>query len=113
MKTFCFALDLVDDPLLIQEYEQYHRKIWPAISESIKEAGITQMQIYRVENRLMMIMTVEDYFSFTKKEAIDSTNEKVLEWEKLMWKYQQPLPGSKPGEKWRLMKLIFDLEANG
>ena len=24
-----------------------------------------------------------------------------------MWKYQQPLPWSKPGEKWILMKRIF------
>jgi L-rhamnose mutarotase len=33
----------------------------------------------------------------------------VQEWEQLMWKYQQALPGSKPGEKWRLMEKIFDL----
>ncbi|MCX8492531.1 MAG: L-fucose mutarotase, partial [Cyclobacteriaceae bacterium] len=34
---------------------------------------------------------------------------KVIEWESLMWKYQQALPLSKPGEKWRLMDKIFDL----
>jgi L-rhamnose mutarotase len=113
MKTYCFALDLVNDPSLIEEYEQYHKKIWPEISASIKESGIRQMQIYRVENRLMMIMIVDDHFSFAKKNAIDSTNEKVLEWEKLMWKYQRSLPGSKPGEKWRMMELIFDLSING
>jgi L-rhamnose mutarotase len=113
MKTYCFALDLVNDPALIEEYEQYHRKIWPEITASIRESGIHQMQIYRVENRLMMIMTVENDFSFVKKNAIDSTNGKVIEWEKLMWKYQRALPGSKAGEKWRLMKLIFDLNVNG
>ncbi|HYC84383.1 MAG TPA: L-rhamnose mutarotase [Chryseosolibacter sp.] len=113
MKTYCLALDLVNDPLLIKEYEQYHQKIWPEISASIRNSGIRGMRIFRVENRLMMIMTVEDDFSFEKKNAMDSGNAKVLEWEQLMWKYQSALPGSKPGEKWRLMNLIFDLDVNG
>jgi len=26
-----------------------------------------------------------------------------------MWKYQQSLPGSKPGEKWMMMDKIFTL----
>ena len=40
---------------------------------------------------------------------MDETNEKVQEWEQLMWKYQQAIPGGKPGEKWRLMERIFAL----
>jgi len=27
-----------------------------------------------------------------------------------MWKFQQPLPAAKPGEKWLLMERIFKLE---
>jgi len=33
----------------------------------------------------------------------------VQKWEELMWKYQVPVPGGKPGEKWRLMSRIFSL----
>jgi L-rhamnose mutarotase len=40
---------------------------------------------------------------------MDASNPKVQEWEQLMWKFQQPLPGSKPGEKWMLMERIFEL----
>jgi L-rhamnose mutarotase len=40
---------------------------------------------------------------------MDAANHRVQEWEELMWRFQQPLPGSKPGEKWRLMKEIFSL----
>jgi L-rhamnose mutarotase len=112
MKTYCLALDLVNDPTLIAEYEQYHTKIWPEIAASIRDAGIKKMQIYRVENRLMMIMITDGDFSFEKKAVADATNDKVRQWETLMWKYQSALPGSKPGEKWRLMKLIFDLDVN-
>ncbi len=109
MKQFCLALDLKDDAALIAEYEAYHRAVWPEILVSIKEAGIGQMEIYRTSNRLFMIMKTEDNFSFEKKADADAGNEKVQEWEQLMWKYQQALPGSKPGEKWILMDKIFSL----
>jgi L-rhamnose mutarotase len=109
MKQFCLALDLKDDEALIAEYEAYHRAVWPEILASIKEAGIGQMEIYRTGNRLFMVMKTEDDFSFESKSAADNANEKVQEWEQLMWKYQQALPGSKPGEKWILMDKIFSL----
>lgn len=109
MKQFCLALDLVDEPTLIAEYEAYHRAVWPEIKASIQEAGIGQMEIYRTGNRLFMIIKADESFSFEKKSAADATNEKVQEWEQLMWKYQQALPGSQPGEKWILMDKIFSL----
>lgn len=109
MKRYCLALDLKDDPQLIAEYEHWHRNGWPEIKESIVNSGIISMEIYRTGNRLFMIMETEDAFSFEKKAAMDADNEKVEEWEQLMWKFQQPLPWSKRGEKWVLMERIFDL----
>lgn len=109
MKRYCLALDLKDDTELIAEYEAYHRDIWPEIKKSILGSGITNMEIYRVSNRLFMIMETDDSFIFDRKAAMDESNPKVQEWETLMWKFQQPLPGSKPGEKWRLMERIFEL----
>lgn len=103
------ALDLVDDPQLIKEYEDYHREVWPEIKRSILDAGILQMEIYRFENRLFMNMEVGEDFSFKKKSAMDAANEKVQEWEQLMWKYQAAIPGAKPGEKWVMMTKIFEL----
>ncbi|GAA4316255.1 L-rhamnose mutarotase [Compostibacter hankyongensis] len=109
MKRYCLALDLKDDPGMIAEYEGYHRQIRPEIRKSIEDAGITVMDIYRTGNRLFMIMEVDDSFSFEEKEAMDAADPKVQEWENLMWKYQQPLPWAKPGEKWVLMDQIFGL----
>jgi L-rhamnose mutarotase len=40
---------------------------------------------------------------------MDADNPKVQEWEQLMWKFQQALPGAKPAEKWMLMDKIFKL----
>lgn len=109
MKRYALALDLKDDEKLIAEYEAYHQAIWPEISESITAAGILNMEIYRIANRLFMVMEVDDTFSFEAKTKADLANSKVMEWEQLMWKYQQALPMAKPGEKWLLMDKIFAL----
>lgn len=108
-QRFALALDLKDDPKLIAEYKAYHKKIWPEIEASIKDAGIDSMQIYLVGNRLFMIIEADDSFSFERKSKMDESNTKVQEWEDLMWNYQQALPMAKPGEKWMLMEKIFEL----
>jgi L-rhamnose mutarotase len=111
MKRYCLAVDLIDDPELIAEYEQWHKKenAWPAITKSITDSGIISMEIYRTRNRLFMIMETNDSFSFEQKAAMDNANSKVQEWEQLMWKFQQPLPWAKKGEKWILMDNVFQL----
>jgi L-rhamnose mutarotase len=109
MKRYCLALDLKDDPLLIVQYEEWHKAVWPEITKSIKDAGIQTMEIYRLANRLFMIMEVTPDFSFEKKAAADARNKKVQAWERLMWQYQQPLSIAKQGEKWILMDQIFKL----
>jgi L-rhamnose mutarotase len=109
-KRYCLTLDLIPDEQLIAEYEEMHRKVWPEIIESITTSGIENMEIYRMGNRLFMIMEVNEAFSFADKAKADAENEKVQEWETLMWKYQQAVPGAKPGEKWIMMDKIFELK---
>ncbi len=110
MKRFCLALDLKDDPALIKEYERYHKNVWPEIKQSITNADILNMEIYRTANRLFMIIDATENFNFENKAKMDAENKKVEEWEKLMWKFQQPLPWAKEGEKWVLMNQIFSLQ---
>ena len=109
MNTYALALDLQNDPVLIEEYENYHRAVWPEIKESITSSGIVSMEIYRFGNRLFMLMNVTDDFSFERKGEMDASNSKVQEWEALMWKYQSAIPGAKEGEKWVIMDKIFEL----
>lgn len=109
-QRYCFTLDLKDDPKLIAEYKKYHEKIWPEITRSIKDAGIEDLEIFLLGTRMFMIMEVNGSFSFEAKAETDKNNPKVQQWEQLMWKFQQPLPQAKPGEKWILMERIFKLE---
>ncbi|AQG80276.1 L-rhamnose mutarotase [Spirosoma montaniterrae] len=108
---YCLALDLKDDPALIAEYERYHEAVWPDVLQSLRDAGILSMEIYRVENRLVLVMDTTDDFSFDRKARMDADNPKVQEWETLMWKYQAALPSAQPGQKWISMKKVFDFNA--
>ena len=111
MKTYCLALDLKDDPALIAEYRRYHERdvIWPEVVENIQGQGILSEEIFLLGTRLVMVLRTTDEFSFETKAATDRANVRMQAWEKLMWTYQQPLPQAKPGEKWVLMKKIFEI----
>jgi len=114
MKTtrrFCYACDLVKDSNLIAQYREYHSvgKVWPEITESIKATGIVDMEIYLVENRLFMIVEVDETFSPERKKKMDEVNPIVQKWEQLLWKFQLALPSAKKGEKWVPTECIFKL----
>ncbi len=103
----CLALDLKNDPALIAEYEQYHEAVWPDILQSLGDSGITEMEIYRVENRLFLILEGDETFSLDRKGAMDAANPRVQAWETLMWDYQDALPTAQPGQKWVPAKRVF------
>lgn len=109
-KTFALALDLKDDAALIAEYEKYHRQVPEVIRKSLVDGGILSMEIYRWQTRLFLVMVTTDEFSLEEKVKVDRSNPDTQAWEQLMWKFQQPLPGTKPGEKWQLMTKIFELQ---
>ena len=108
-RRFCLTLDLKNDPHLIAEYKRYHEQVWPEITQSIRDAGVEDAEIYLLGTRMIMILEVNEQFSFEAKARMDAANPKVAEWEQLMWKFQQPLPQAKPGEKWLPMERIFKL----
>ncbi|MEP2239086.1 MAG: L-rhamnose mutarotase [Maribacter sp.] len=112
VKRLCFSCDLKDNPDVIGAYKKYHAEgnAWPEITSSIKDAGITDMQIYLTGNRMFMIMEVDETFDPIKKAEMDAANPKVQEWENLMWDFQQALPWAKNDEKWIALEQIFQLE---
>ena len=108
-----YALDLKDDPELIAEYERWHRpeNVRPEIVDSLREAGVRDLEIFRAGNRLVLVLDVGDDYSAERKAASDAANPRVREWEALMWKFQQALPFAKSGEKWVAMQPVFSLQA--
>jgi L-rhamnose mutarotase len=111
MKTYYFALDLHDDPKLIEEYKRYHKleNVWPPVLESIRANGVVSEKIYLAGNRLFMILETIDEFSLDAKSAADAANADMRRWEELMGKFQKPLPFAQDGQKWVPMEKIFEV----
>lgn len=109
VKRTCMALDLKEGENIISAYEQYHSRehIWPEIPVGIREAGILDMQIYRIGNRLFMIVDYDENtdlkIAFEKMGALP----RQPEWAALMAGFQQQLSEAQPGEHWATMKPVF------
>lgn len=109
MQRFCQTLDLHNDPALIAAYVNEHRCVWPEIKDGIRKVGILDMQIYRLDNRLFMIMDTTDEFDWEKDNARLAALPRQAEWEAYMSKYQISQPGQASHEKWKRMEKIFGL----
>jgi L-rhamnose mutarotase len=114
MQTHCFALDLHDDPALIEEYKRHHRldTIWPQVLTAICAEGVLGEEIYLAGNRLFMILHTTDEFSWEAMATANAQNADMQRWEELMWRYQKPLPFARPGEKWAPMEKIFEVRCD-
>lgn len=109
-RRYCLTLDLKNDPDLVAQYKDHHKEVWPEIAQSIRDAGVEEMEIYLLGTRLLMVLEVNESFSFERKARLDEENAKVREWEQLMSRFQQELPEGKPGQKWVVMEQIFKLD---
>tara|TARA_B100001013_G_C24517974_1_gene405762 strand:- start:34 stop:375 length:342 start_codon:yes stop_codon:yes gene_type:complete len=111
MKIFAQAIDLINDPDVIKKYDEYHKNVWVEDLEAMKTQGILRMKIWRVSNRLFMLMeTSDDYDPDTYSEYTDN-DPKAKEWDDIMQKLQQKIPGvGKSTDWWAPMDLVFDSE---
>ncbi|EST07471.1 Rhamnose mutarotase [Kalmanozyma brasiliensis GHG001] len=108
-------LDIASDPTLVAQYIDHHApgNVPRPILESIRYpgSGVLNMRIFHFADRLVMIMDVEDDFSFDKKAASDGGNADVEKWETLMERFQREIkdPEGKQTGKWKRAELCFDL----
>ena len=100
----CFALDLIDAPAMIADYEARHAPgaVWPEVLAHMREQGVASMEIWRTGDRLFMIAEVApDY-----PRAVPPPPE-VERWEAEMWGFQRALTHAPAGAKWVEMAPIF------
>lgn len=110
----CFALDLRDDPEVIEKYKHWHRPGGPPaeVTRSLRDTGIVSLDIYLIGNRLFMIMDSDPAAPTRTGSTDDNHNPHVRAWEALMGELQQdlPFPNRGPGAgKWRLLEHIYSL----
>ena len=110
MTRHVLAVDLKDDPAVVEAYKAHHRRVWPEVLRSLRRAGIADMQIYLLGRRLVMVVDMAPGRDFTRAFAQHvASDPRVGEWEALMKSMQQPAPGSAAGDWWAVMQPVFDL----
>jgi L-rhamnose mutarotase len=111
VRRYCQALELVDDPKLIEEYKYWHSPahIWPEIPAGIRSVGILDMEIYLIGNKLFMIIETPVDFDWNEAFGRLATLERQAEWEDFVGKFQVVKPGSTSSQKWQMIERIFSL----
>ena len=81
MPTFAMALDLIDDPKVIAEYDAHHRAVWPEVLAALRRTGLTDMKIFRSGHHLFMTMTAPEGFDPATAFRDYAQTEAVQRWE--------------------------------
>lgn len=110
MKRYSQTLELVGDSQMIESYIEAHRHVWPESQEGIRSVGILDMQIYRLERGVFMIMDTSDDFDFVVDNARLATLPRQAEWEAYVARFQGCDPSMTSTQKWHLMEKIFQLD---
>jgi L-rhamnose mutarotase len=104
-------VDLKDDPAGIAAYRDYHRRVWPEVVQSLREAGVERMDIHLLGRRLVMIVELSSGSDYKHAFAAHAASSpRVVEWERRMKSLQVPVPGTPPGEWWALMEPVFSFD---
>jgi len=102
--------NLVADKKLQQQYLDYHAtqfEKWPEIAKGFCNASFQQLLLFRNARQLILVISVP------KGESLDNlnpktveNNPKMVEWNKMMAKYQEGIEGTKAGETWVFLKKL-------
>ena len=104
--------NLVADKKKQQEYLDYHAtqfEKWPEIAKGFCNADFQQLLLFKNARQLMLVISI------SKGESLDTLNPKttennlkMVEWNKIMGKYQEGIEGTKEGETWVFLNKVDD-----
>ena len=112
MHTFAMTLDLKDDPQQIAEYEAYHRDVWPEVLAGLRQIGIVEMKIFRSGTRLFLYFEAPEGFTPERDYQRYAEDPRCREWDELMRRYQQQVPGASSTSWWTPMEEVFNLNSS-
>jgi hypothetical protein len=96
--------NLVGDKSLQKEYLDYHHTqfaSWPEVSKGFCNADFQQLLLFKNGRQLMLVISIPKGKSLDElNPKTTENNPKVDQWNTLMKKYQEGIPGTKSGEVW-------------
>jgi L-rhamnose mutarotase len=107
--TVVMTTELINDSTVFAFYDSLHSKegVWPELKKANMASGIKEIEIYRYDNRVMMMLSFPRNADPVKMDSLYlSADKRVKEWTDLMSSLQRSLPGIDTTQKWVPMKLI-------
>ena len=111
-KHILLTANLVDDKKKQQQYLDYHAtqfKKWPEVAKGFCNADFQELLGFRNGRQLILAISIP------QGESLDNLNPKTTEgntrmvqWNKLMSKYQQGIKGTKKSETWVFLKQVVN-----
>jgi hypothetical protein len=102
--------NLVADTALQREYLDYHAtqfQKWPEVSKGFCNASFQQLLVFKNDRQLMLVISIPKGQSLDKLNPKTSENNpRVNDWNSLMKKYQEGIPGTGPGEVWVFLEKV-------
>lgn len=110
MSRHVLTVDLRDDPAAIAAYREHHRRVWPEVLDSLRRAGVLEMEILILGRRLVMVLELAGHLTVRQAFAdYAAAHPRVQEWERMMQPLWEAVPGAPPGEWWAVMEPVFQL----
>lgn len=108
LDNILLTANLVPDPKKQQEYLNYHAtqfEKWPEVSEGFCNAKFQRLLVFKYGRQLMLVISIPKGESLDKLNPLTTKdNPRVDQWNKIMAKYQEGIPGTKKGETWVFLK---------
>jgi hypothetical protein len=104
------SANLVKDEKMQQEYLDYHATQfdkWPELSKGFCNAEFQQLVIYKNGRQLMLVISIPKGANLDElNPKTTANNPRVDDWNTLMKKYQEGIPGTKKDEVWVFFKKL-------
>ena len=89
-----------------EAYDKAHETVWPEMLDLLKRAGVSEYSIFRRDEMLVLVMTVEDFDAAWERIEADPVNTR---WQAAMAPYFEAVPGHLPGERFAMLREVFYL----
>ncbi|MGD9929232.1 MAG: L-rhamnose mutarotase [Mangrovibacterium sp.] len=103
-RNYLLTANLVADTAMQQEYMHYHAEQfeeWPEVAAGFCRAEFQQLLVYRSGRQLMLVISIPADKNLDElNPKTEENNPRVVDWNKLMSKYQEGIEGTSPDETW-------------
>lgn len=108
-----FVVNTVDNNKKLNEYLDYHKRVWPEVEAGFKKAGYKSITLYRFNDLIVMTITVPKQADLNEMGRLaESYSPRCAEWNKLMNNYQKGVNGTSEGQKWVEVKPFYMFSNN-